>query len=164
MNSHWRQLWNFCQVSFPEFDVKVFLETKSIQRFSIWPNTKKFLYKIHCLLHMRKADLNLTLVTGMTNGFIFQIINSLIEPWGVCLTYLDCNSSYCFCFVCLTKLISQNRPSNPPCLQLLRTDREGIDDIITHGTWCHLCKRFWLTAIDTIFVDTKCVKKILLTL
>ena len=27
----------------------------------------------------RNADLNLTLVTRMTNGFMFQIINSLIE-------------------------------------------------------------------------------------
>ena len=27
----------------------------------------------------RNADLNLTLVTGMTNGFIFQVINSVIE-------------------------------------------------------------------------------------
>ena len=27
----------------------------------------------------RNADLNLTLVTGTTNGFIFQIINSLTE-------------------------------------------------------------------------------------
>ena len=27
----------------------------------------------------RNADLNLTLVTGTTNGFIFQIISSLIE-------------------------------------------------------------------------------------
>ena len=30
----------------------------------------------------RNADLNLTLDTGATNGFIFQIINSLIESWG----------------------------------------------------------------------------------
>ena len=37
------------------------------------------------------SDLNLTLVTGMTNGFIFQIINSLIEYWGggVRLTCFD---------------------------------------------------------------------------
>ena len=28
------------------------------------------------------SDLNLTLVTGTTNGFISQIINSLIESWG----------------------------------------------------------------------------------
>ena len=28
------------------------------------------------------SDLNLTPVTGTTNGFIFQIINSLIESWG----------------------------------------------------------------------------------
>ena len=35
------------------------------------------------------ADLNLTLVRGTTNGFIFQIINSLIESWGVRLTCLN---------------------------------------------------------------------------
>ena len=33
---------------------------------------------------------DLTPVTGMTNGFIFQVINSLIESWGACLTCLDC--------------------------------------------------------------------------
>ena len=40
----------------------------------------------------RNAALNLTPVTAMTNGFIFQIINSLIESWGVRLTWLDCNA------------------------------------------------------------------------
>ena len=39
----------------------------------------------------RNAALNLTPVTGTTNGFIFPIINSLIESWGVRLTWLDCN-------------------------------------------------------------------------
>ena len=38
----------------------------------------------------RNAALNLTPVTGMTNGFIFQIINSQIESWGVRLTWFDC--------------------------------------------------------------------------
>ena len=37
------------------------------------------------------SDLNLTPVTGRTNGFIIQIINSLIESWGVRLTCSDCN-------------------------------------------------------------------------
>ena len=41
----------------------------------------------------RNAALNLTPVTGTTNGFIFQIINSLIESWGVRLTCLDCNAT-----------------------------------------------------------------------
>ena len=36
------------------------------------------------------SDLNLTPVTGTTNGFIFQIINSFIESWGVRLTCFDC--------------------------------------------------------------------------
>ena len=40
----------------------------------------------------RNAALNLTPVTGTTNGFIFQIINSLIESWGVRLTWFDCNN------------------------------------------------------------------------
>ena len=38
----------------------------------------------------RNAALNLTPVTGTTNGFIFQIINSLIEFWRVRLTCFDC--------------------------------------------------------------------------
>ena len=39
----------------------------------------------------RNAALNLTPVMGTTNGFIFQIISSLIESCGVRLTCLDCN-------------------------------------------------------------------------
>ena len=35
-------------------------------------------------------EFNLTLVMGMTTGFIFQIINSLIESWDVRLTCFDC--------------------------------------------------------------------------
>ena len=42
----------------------------------------------------RNADLNLTLVMETTNGFIFQIINSLIESWGIRLTCFYCN-----CFI-----------------------------------------------------------------
>ena len=38
----------------------------------------------------RNAGLNLTLVMGSANGFVFKIINSLIESWGVRLTWLDC--------------------------------------------------------------------------
>ena len=74
MNSHTRQLPNFHQLSFPEFDVNV---TES--------SCKIFAARYAC----RNADLNLIQVAGTTNGFIFQIINSLIESWGVCLTCLD---------------------------------------------------------------------------
>ena len=45
------------------------------------------------------SDLNLTLVTGTANGFIFQIINSLIESWGVRLTCFDCKSKFVTEFV-----------------------------------------------------------------
>ena len=40
----------------------------------------------------RNAALNLTPVMGTTNGFSFQIINSLIESWGVRLTWFDCKA------------------------------------------------------------------------
>ena len=43
----------------------------------------------------KNAALNLTPVTGTTNGFIFQIINSLIESRGVRLTWFDCKSTSC---------------------------------------------------------------------
>ena len=42
------------------------------------------------------SDLNLTPVTETTNGFIFQIIHSLIESSGVRLTCFDCNWSFSF--------------------------------------------------------------------
>ena len=58
-------------------------KSDQIQRSS----RKIFTAKYAC----RNADLNLTLVTGTTNGFIFQIINSLIESYGVRLTCFDCN-------------------------------------------------------------------------
>ena len=32
-----KQLWNFYQLSFPEFDINVFEAILSIQRFLIWP-------------------------------------------------------------------------------------------------------------------------------
>ena len=43
----------------------------------------------HCAC--RNAALNLTPVMETTNRFIFQIINSVTESWGVRLTCLDCN-------------------------------------------------------------------------
>ena len=45
------------------------------------------------LFAFRNSDLNLTLVTGTTNGFTFQIINSLIESWGVRLTCFGCKAN-----------------------------------------------------------------------
>ena len=58
------------------------------------------------------SDLNLTLVTGTTNGFIFQIINSLIESWGLRLTCFDCNNyvnSICRYFTVFTTLFTNMR-------------------------------------------------------
>ena len=52
-------------------------------------------HKISAHYACKNAALNLTPptpVTGTTNGFIFQIINSLIESWGLRLTCFDCNN------------------------------------------------------------------------
>ena len=41
---------------------------------------------------IRNADLNLRLVAATTNGFIFQMINSLMQSREVCLPCLDCKT------------------------------------------------------------------------
>ena len=61
---------------------------KDFQSDQIQGSSRKIL-TAHCPHYAcRNAALNLTPVTGTTNGFIFQIINSLIESWGVRLTCL----------------------------------------------------------------------------
>ena len=82
MNSYAIQLRNFYQLSFPEFDVmssKNFNSFKDFQSDQIQTSSRK-LFTAHYACS--NSDLNLTPVTGTTNGFIFQIINSLIESWG----------------------------------------------------------------------------------
>ena len=61
---------------------------KDFQSYQIQRSSRK-IFTAHYAC--RNAALNLTPVTGMTNGFIFQIINSMIEFWGVRLTWFDCN-------------------------------------------------------------------------
>ena len=52
------------------------------------------------------VDFRLTPVTGTTNGFIFQIINSLIESWGVRLTWFDCKHHEVFSYLqCQQRLV-----------------------------------------------------------
>ena len=42
------------------------------------------------------------------------------------------------------------RAVSPPGFQILRTDWEGMkDDVIMHGSWCLLCKKYLLTPITT---------------
>ena len=44
---------------------------------------------IHDSLRMENAEINLKSTT--TYGFNFRIINSVMQSWGVRLTWLDCN-------------------------------------------------------------------------
>ena len=59
---------------------------KDFQSYQIQRSSRK-IFTAHYVC--RNADLNLTPVTGTTNGYIFQIINSLIESWKVRLTFLE---------------------------------------------------------------------------
>ena len=45
---------------------------------------------------------------GTTNGFIFQVINSLIESCGVRLTWFDCNNSQSYIEFARKQEISRN--------------------------------------------------------
>ena len=67
---------------------KNFNSFKDFQSEQIQTSSRK-LFTAH--FACSNSDLNLTLVTGTTNRLIFQIINSLIESWGVHLTCFDCN-------------------------------------------------------------------------
>ena len=48
---------------------------------------KKFTARYLC----RNEDLNLILVAATTNGFLFQIVDSLMASIGVRLTWRDCS-------------------------------------------------------------------------
>ena len=77
---------NLMYISFKKLNSFKDFQSDQIQRSS----RKIFTAHYAC----RNAALNLTPVTGTTNGFIFQMINSLIESWGVLLTYLDCKTTH----------------------------------------------------------------------
>ena len=69
---------------------KNFNSFKDFQSDQIQTSSRK-LFTAH--FACRNSDLNLTPVTGTTNGFTFQIINSLIESWGVRLTCFGCKAN-----------------------------------------------------------------------
>ena len=46
----------------------------------------------HFTAHYACKNVEMNLKSTTTNGFNFQIINSLMGSWGVRLTWLDCNS------------------------------------------------------------------------
>ena len=82
VNSHIRQLLNFYQLRFLEFDVNVLegiLTFKDFQSDQIQRSSRQILTPHYA---WRNAHLILTLVTGTTTGFIFQMVTSLTESWG----------------------------------------------------------------------------------
>ena len=82
VNSHIRQLLNFYQLRFLEFDVNVLegiLTFKDFQSDQIQRSSRQILTPHYA---WRNAHLNLTLVTGTTTGFIFEMVTSLTESWG----------------------------------------------------------------------------------
>ena len=69
---------------------KNFNSFKDFQSDQIQTSSRK-LFTAHYV--SSNSDLNLTPVTvGTTYEFIFQIVNPLIESWGVRLTCFDCKS------------------------------------------------------------------------
>ena len=70
---------------------KNFNSFKDFQSDQIQTSSRK-LFTVHYACG--NSDLNLTPVTGTTNAFIFQIINSLIESLGVRFTCFDCKNHF----------------------------------------------------------------------
>ena len=94
----WRMIFQWPGIlKFSQMSSKNFNSFKDFQSDQIQTSSRK-LFTSHYACG--NFDLNLTPVTGTTNGLIFQIINSLIESWGVRLPCFDCNQSIKFqCFV-----------------------------------------------------------------
>ena len=72
----------FYQLRFLEFDVNVLeaiVTFKEFQSDQIQRSSRQ-IFTAHYTC--RNAHLNLTLVTGTTTGFIFQIVTSLTDSWG----------------------------------------------------------------------------------
>ena len=69
---------------------KNFNSFKDFQSDQIQTSSRKLFTALYACSN---SELNLTPVTRTTNVFIFQIINSLIESWGVRLTRFDCNTA-----------------------------------------------------------------------
>ena len=64
----------FYQLSFLEFDAKVFKAIASIQRFfNLTEYREVFVQKVTAHWTCRNADLNLILVAAMINGFVHGI-------------------------------------------------------------------------------------------
>ena len=85
VNSHASYLQNFCHFSFLEFDVNFFDVILSIQRYFSLTKYGEGIVK-NLLLFMqscKNVNLDSILVAATTNVFNFQIINSLMESWGV---------------------------------------------------------------------------------
>ena len=82
----------FLPVQFPSIDIKCLWSNFIHLKISNLTKYREVLVKYSLLLNYAcsHADLNLTLVMGVTNWFIFPIINLLIDTWGCCLTSLDC--------------------------------------------------------------------------
>ena len=74
--------WNWCKCLLRSL---IHSKISNLTKYKIF-SRKIFTAHYAC----RNAALNLTPVTGTTNGFICQIINS---SWGVRLTWFNCNSS-----------------------------------------------------------------------
>ena len=115
----------------------------------------------------RNAALNLTPVTGTTYGFIFQMINSLIESWGLRLTWFDCNIKVLLVsfellfwnllnFVCpKIYLLSVERPTKGnrelTNWRLSHDDAVGLRDRLTAHAYLGTCRR--RAKVDAV-VDT----------
>ena len=91
MNSHAIQLRNFYLLSLPEFDVNIFNTFNPLEDFQSDQMQRSSLEIFTAYCAYRNDDLNLTPVTGTTNGFIFsnnQFINRIFL--GVSLTFFGC--------------------------------------------------------------------------
>ena len=122
-------------------------------------NGSKFWY-LHILVHiiairMRYKNMLMTTRSSYNGGLLYGISELNTDKlWWNCATAHQ-----------ILKFLLQRGDlskwptaelSSPPCLQILRIDREGmIDDIKMHGTWRLLCKKILVDSDHHEYVVTQ---------
>ena len=106
--------------------------------FSIWTNTEELSWKIHCPLRMQECRFEFETSCSNNWQFIFQILDSLMQSWRVCLTCLDCKGHLS---TLATFFFSEDRlPHYPANWRYIFTVWAGVQKVASAGNHWNLSR------------------------
>ena len=116
---------------------------------------------LHTLIHiiairMHYKNMLMTIWSSYNGGLLY----CLLYFWTECWQWWNCETAHHILKFLLQRGDQSKWPTEelltPPCLQILRIDREGmIDDITMHGAWRLLCKKILVDSDHHEYVVTQ---------